>query len=230
MGVQLADSRICTVDGCDKKLFCKGLCRTHYNKSIPAKRCQVEGCETPAGNNMKLCWKHYSRASKHGDPKHETFSEEVQKFIKSAAECKDEACLFWPFPREPNPRQPRVSVNVDGKTRFASRHICQLAHGEPPTPKHVAAHSCGNGHLDCMNASHLRWATQQENVDDMLIHGTRAYGEDSPTAILTNDQAKQTKRMLSDGVPISKIASMYDVTWACIHAIKVGRNWKTIDP
>lgn len=221
----MTNIRICTVDGCDKKLFCKGLCRTHYNKSVKPKPCGVEGCDKPAKNNMKYCWMHYSRNSVHGNPEYETKSEEVQKFIKLAVECKDEACLIWPFPRKRNPKQERVSVNVDGKTRFASRHICQLAHGDPPTPDHVAAHSCGNGHLDCMNASHLRWATSKENSDDRIIHGTMIYGEDCIGAKLTECDVREIRHLIDRGDTITSIAEKYFVTWGCIYHIKIRRTW-----
>lgn len=51
--------------------------------------------------------------------------------------------------------------------------MCILAHGEPPSPEHVAAHSCGQGHEGCVNPGHLRWATVAENIADTLKHGTR---------------------------------------------------------
>jgi hypothetical protein len=225
----MANSRICSVEGCGKKLFCKGLCRTHYNKSIPIKKCSVDGCEGQAKNNMKFCWKHYARASAHGDPEHETKSEEVRKFIKIAVECKDLACLFWPFPRNPNPKQPRVNVNVDGKTRFASRYICELAHGEPPSLRHHSAHSCGNGHLDCMNASHLRWATPKENSADKLIHGTDNRGEKSHRAILTRVDVRNIRKLIKIGKSDIDIAKLFPVTPSCIYQIRRGKNWFWLD-
>jgi hypothetical protein len=221
----VAESRICSIEGCGKKLFCKGLCRTHYNQTIPPKPCAIVGCESPAKNNMKLCWKHYSRASNHGDPEHETKSEEVQKFLTRAAKCTDDDCLFWPFPRITNPKQPRVSVNVGGKTQFASRYVCQLAHGEPPTPNHEAAHSCGNGHLSCVNGSHLRWATTEENMADKLIHGTDNRGERNHRAKLTEADVRRIRELIAAGVQVAAIAGLFSVTQGCIKAIHIKRTW-----
>ncbi len=50
--------------------------------------------------------------------------------------------------------------------------MCILAHGEPPTPKHQTAHSCGKGHEGCINPRHLSWKTNQENSLDKREHGT----------------------------------------------------------
>lgn len=60
----------------------------------------------------------------------------------------------------------------DGKQWWAHRYMCTLVHGEPPTPKHTAAHNCGNGHEGCVTPLHLDWKTQAENLEDCRIHGT----------------------------------------------------------
>jgi hypothetical protein len=59
-----------------------------------------------------------------------------------------------------------------GDTLYAHRLMCQLAHGDPPTPDHIAAHSCGRGHEGCVNPNHLSWKTYSENELDKRVHGT----------------------------------------------------------
>jgi transcriptional regulator with XRE-family HTH domain len=63
-------------------------------------------------------------------------------------------------------------LGYNGVSYWAHRFMCSLVHGEPPTPKHTAAHSCGNGHGGCVNPHHLSWKTQAENLEDCRQHGT----------------------------------------------------------
>lgn len=79
-------------------------------------------------------------------------------------------CLIWPFSKNQK-GYGQVSIGP-GDIRKAHRVMCTLAHGEPPTPKHLASHTCGNGHLGCVNPKHLRWQTNSENQLDRRRHGT----------------------------------------------------------
>lgn len=80
-----------------------------------------------------------------------------------------DACLIWPFCVN---HQGYGQVGYIGRVFKAHRLMCILAHGEPPTPKHHAAHSCGNGHGGCVHPKHLDWKTPQENRMDTNEHGT----------------------------------------------------------
>jgi transcriptional regulator with XRE-family HTH domain len=88
--------------------------------------------------------------------------------LKHLNYADDEWCLIWPFSRD---KHGRPQINFDGE-RWAHRLMCKLVKGEPPTPKHTAAHSCGNGHGGCINPHHLSWKTQAENLEDCRAHGT----------------------------------------------------------
>lgn len=72
-------------------------------------------------------------------------------------------CLIFPFARNQNGY---ASTIRSGKKLYFHRYICQLVHGEPPTPMHEAAHSCNNGHLGCVSHRHLSWKTPAENQLD----------------------------------------------------------------
>jgi hypothetical protein len=52
--------------------------------------------------------------------------------------------------------------------RFVARLLCEEIYGPPPTSKHQAAHNTPNGCVGglCVNGGHLRWATNQENMQD----------------------------------------------------------------
>lgn len=66
-----------------------------------------------------------------------------------------------------------LGLSVDGQrcTVSVARVVCLLAHGEPPTPYHVADHIDGNKLND--HPSNLRWATRSENVRNS--HHTRKH-------------------------------------------------------
>ncbi len=82
-------------------------------------------------------------------------------------------CLFWPYARSAGYAQ----VWIDGEKTFVHRLMCERRHGPPPTPKHVAAHSCGKGQLGCCAELHLSWKTTKQNHADKLMHGTHNRGE-----------------------------------------------------
>lgn len=60
----------------------------------------------------------------------------------------------------------------------ASRAMCILAHGTPPFSGAMAIHSCGNGHLSCVNPAHLRWGTAKDNSNDAWLHHGPEQGGD----------------------------------------------------
>lgn len=63
----------CTVAGCSKPRYCRGLCATHYRHKrdeellARGKTCTVEGCGRAAGTGS-YCLMHYWRVRKYGDP------------------------------------------------------------------------------------------------------------------------------------------------------------------
>jgi hypothetical protein len=95
------------------------------------------------------------------------------RWIVAHLDYQGDDCIQWPFSRLP---QGRGIMGHAGKRWHASRLMCTLAHGEPPTPEHQAAHSCGNGHKACMNPKHLSWKTPSENRRDCKQHGTNSRG------------------------------------------------------
>lgn len=78
-----------------------------------------------------------------------------------------EECLSWPFARNANGYG---KIRLGSRMLTVSRLVCERAYGDPPTPDHEAAHSCGKGHEGCVNPFHLRWATAKENAADRIVH------------------------------------------------------------
>lgn len=124
-------------------------------------------------------------------------------------------CLLWPFSRHVNGYCP---LTVDGKNTYVHRVICKQVHGDPPTPKHHAAHSCGRGAEGCVNPRHLSWKTNSENQLD------RKEPRRSRTK-LTPDQVAEI-RSLKDLERVADTALRFGVTEINIRQIQSGKIWR----
>ena len=186
---------MCSIEGCNRKTIARGFCMRHYD-----------------------AWRY------HGDPLKRTRAEngEPVQWLRDHVGFNGEQCLLWPFGKM---NAGRGVVCFEGQMNSASRVMCELAHGEPPTPKHESAHSCGKGHLACVNPSHLRWATDQENHDDMYGHGTVLKGAKNPSAKLTAEQVEIIITRLAKGDLGKDIAEEFGVHKATISDIKLRKTW-----
>lgn len=125
--------------------------------------CSVDGCDKPA-KTRGWCNGHYRKWTRHGFPEGVKASHgEPLKFLLAAVSSDTDECIDWTFSR----LWGRYGVmRYEGEDIAVHRLACSLAHGEPPTADSVAAHSCNRGPEGCINPRHLRWATQQENVQE----------------------------------------------------------------
>jgi hypothetical protein len=139
-------------------------------------------------------------------------------FLFAHVEHAGNDCLMWPF----SCRSGYGSLDYKGKNWHPHRLMCMLAHGEPPTPQHEAAHSCGRGHDRCVNPRHLSWKTRSENQRDRYIHRRRP---SQPVPKLTQEQAGQI-RALSGKVPNADLARTFNVSRATIRKIILGEVWR----
>lgn len=191
----MANSRLCSIDNCDNDHYAKDFCRKHYER-LKAHGDPLVGRGTP-----------------HGVP---------LRFLRDVVlRYQGDDCLTWPFCAN---GAGYGEITVEGKKRQAHRYICTLVHGEPPTPEHEAAHSCGRGHEACVAPCHLSWKTHTGNQADRVTHGTHDRGERSANAKLTEEQVRQILTM--KGTRSQRdIAAEYGVTGAAISEIYRGRNW-----
>lgn len=158
---------------------------------------------------------------------HESLDKRVSKawkFLHDHTEHHEDACLIWPFARKKNGYG---TVPKDRRPAVASREMCRLAHGEPPTQKHEAAHSCGNGHLGCVNPKHLSWKTHVENAADMIEHGTRQMGQDNPSSKITEDDVRHI-RQLYVTMSCAEIGGIFGLSASNIWLIATNKTWKHV--
>lgn len=187
--------RICTFDGCDKRLTkhsARGLCTGHYQQWQ-----RGEELRQLEPRNVLVPW------------------------LLAHVDYAGDDCLKWPGkPRADG----RGQIKWQGRMTTAHRQMCILAHGEPPDGKPEATHACGNGHLGCVNPRHLRWATDKENKADMLAHGTRVRGERQGSAKLKTADVIAIRQMAA-ARPQSQIAAQFGVVQGTVGKIIRRERW-----
>jgi hypothetical protein len=188
-------SNICTIEGCSKTAFRRTLCAMHYSRLL-RRGATDDSCLLQAPNGAPLKW------------------------LQEHVDYDSDECLTFPFDRG---RMGRVTLN--GRRMVASRAMCILAHGDPPTPTHHAAHFCGKGHESCVNPSHLRWATSKENNRDKIAHGTMNWGERHGQSKFTKDDVRAIRSALRAGELQRVIAERHATTQAVISKIARRVTW-----
>lgn len=142
----------------------------------------------------------------------------TEAFLRAHVNYDGEDCLEWPYGR--SNRGYGLAV-VGGKQRAASRWMCILAHGEPPSDRHEAAHRCGNS--GCVNPRHLRWDTAKGNQADRLIHGTHNLGERNGKTRLTEAEVAAIR---SSTETHRTVAERYGMSYGGISKIRRGVRWR----
>lgn len=183
--VEMATDRVCAIDGCCKPVVARGWCAAHY------RRWQIH--RDPLGFTPRKLG-------------------EIQTWVADVAVLfSGEDCLIWPFSRT---EKGYATWTVDGRPQNASRVICRMVHGEPPSHSHVAAHNCFSGHLGCVNPQHLRWATASENEQDKVLSGTSNRGSRHGLSKLKDEDVRAI-RALAGIMTQAEIAEKFGVSkWA----------------
>lgn len=203
---------ICSVPDCGKKVFSGGWCVTHYHKLRDVPPCTIDGCDRNS-RSLGLCDMHYKRLKRNGDvgSVRRMANGTYQSWLQENARHRGADCLIWPFSRDKHGYGP-------------IREMCILAHGQPPTPDHQAAHSCGKGHEGCIHPKHLRWASRVENQADMIEHGNSQRGTVNRNHKLSDDEVR-TIRIMADQSTQASIAKLYRVSTSTISAIVQRKRW-----
>lgn len=196
----MANSRLCSIPNCGKPHIAQGLCN-----------------------------KHYKRMKKHGDPLRadRTLSERGEPLAYLREHLTkthgEDACVFWPFGKND---QGYGNIRFNGSNEYVHRIVCTHHHGEPTPEADKALHSCGNGHLGCINEQHLRWGTLLENQADSRMHGTLTLGENVPSSKLSADVVREIRSGVFHGLSQLKIAHHFGVSQRTISDIINGKTWR----
>ena len=129
-------------------------------------------------------------------------------------------CLIWPFSTT-SKGYPVARLANPRHMVLVCREICRRVCGEPPSPEHEAAHSCGR--TSCINGTHLRWATGVENAADKIAHGTSLDGEKNHRAVLAFSEVQYIRNSRLSGAALGRQLGCSPST---IYAIRKGVTWR----
>lgn len=186
--------------------------------------CTIPDCGKPHYGHG-LCNVHCYRLRRYGDPlAGRTLNGEPERYLRDVVLVHDSnECLLWPYAKARG-----YGVINSGDERYVHRLVCEIAHGQPPSPNYEAAHRCGNGHLGCVAKRHLSWKTSAENKADQLIHGTRNRGGRNGSAKLTSDDVLAI-RSLQGQFTQAALARKFGTTQQAISDIHTRRRWGWLD-
>ena len=187
--------------------------------------CKIDGCgKTSIARGW--CNMHYQRWRVGGDMEAPPKTPEgaALAWIDAHKNYSGDDCLIWPFYRN---ALGYGKVRFEGESHHAHRVMSIFSEGRPKKGQ-ASLHSCGNGHLGCINPNHLRWGSQLENCKDTIAHGRTTRGEKCTTAKLTETDVRNIRRL--DGVcTIKEAADMFGVSERNISLIKAGERWGHVE-
>lgn len=171
------------------------------------------------------CRNHSRRLKKYGDPlAGPTFRGAPRAWLEAHRSHTGAGCLVWPFHRKANGYGELTLRDGSRQRLYAHREMCILANGNPPSPEHEAAHSCGKGHEGCVHPQHLRWDTARGNCADRLIHGTDTRGVRNGRAKLSEDDVRAIRAMAS-GMTLTAIAHQFSISVKTAWSIVERQTW-----
>ncbi len=144
---------------------------------------------------------------------------EARAEFQYLASLETDDCVLWPGGLD---GKGYGRIKIKGHPRYV--HDLALERRIGPRPKGMeTAHDpirCGN--TACMNYRHLRWATRQENINDMVLAGTRPRGEMHGGARLTQESVKAIRDSPLTG---RTLANLFGVSEATISRVRNHRLW-----
>ena len=186
------------------------------------KQCVIPGC---GGRFVArgYCRSHYARWQRCGDPlKADTRSNTEEDFWSKVSIGGDDECWLW-----------QKGKDEDGYGAFwwhnrqvkAHRFSWELFSGAVPDGLQVL-HGCDTP--SCVNPSHLFLGTTQDNTADRNNKGRQIKGESCHSAILSEQQVIEIRKLSSQNVSGRKLARMFGVHYSAIYKLLKGRSWKHV--
>lgn len=161
--------RICSIDGCDRKVRARGWCSAHHQRwrlgidmAPPIRtgdtKCSIEHC-TARAKARGWCNRHYKLWQRNGDPTKTVIRHIEENFWRRVD--KSESCWNWTG----RINQAGYGRMWDGtRDVMAHRYSYQLASDLPLPNGQFLDHICHNRR--CVNPKHLRPVTQKQNMEN----------------------------------------------------------------
>ena len=112
-----------------------------------------------------------------------------------------------------------------GNRRYVHRLVAEMFIDNPfelPSINHIDNNTKNN------NVTNIEWVTHQENIQHKVRQGRQHKGERIHSTKLKEDDVREIRKLLSNGVSQSKIAEMYNITQTPISKIKRGVTWSHV--
>lgn len=199
---RLRVTAICSVPGCGKKFYGKGLCKICYMREYKRAR------RKPG-----------PRARLRDQTDEDFFMDRVLPEPNSGCWLWIGATTSWGYGQFK--RQRAGSIISLGAHRFS----WELYRGKIPSGLFVL-HRCDN--RCCVNPDHLFLGTTQDNTKDCVKKGRMARGESVGTSKLTADKVLQIRARLRSGVRREHVAREFGVRPSNVAWIAKRRTWKHI--
>lgn len=122
----------------------------------------------------------------------------------------------------------RFSLSKDKKTKkFSSHRLVAQAFIPNPENKEQVNHKDGNKLNNSID--NLEWCTGSENIRHAYKNGLQSQvGEKNAASKLTNEQVKEIKVKLLNGVSPKEISNSYPIHRTSVYDIINGRNWSHV--
>lgn len=116
-------------------------------------------------------------------------------------------------------------TRLNQKSVGAHRAIFMFLNGLLP-PSICVCHTCDNS--KCVRPDHLFAGTVKENTIDAVTKGRIKRGEDSPSAVLTNEEVLNIRSLASQGFKQQDIAKAFSVNPSTVANIINNKTWRHI--
>lgn len=221
-------TRVCSVVGCERRHWAKGLCTAHYQQHKKGKPLTPLGTPMPevlpseSGEEWRAVadWNGWYEVSSYGRIR----SRGRMVMAGSAKIWKPCRIIRGSLDRKGY----RIVVLRDGD-RFESRyhHRLVLFAFVGPCPEGMeACHNDGNKLNNKLD--NLRWDTPQANAADKERHGTAHRGETVNGAKLREADIPRIRALLAQGKKQTEVAAEYSVSHITIHDIAAGKTWSHV--